>query len=161
MPSEGQKVDPRFDPRFQRGYEGALGDGVAPAKTRGEEPPQVAPPAVDPEPARSPTRAPVGSDDERYLPVIVTDHVGELPETRRLLNPFIILLWIVGPALAVGGVLGGQEVFAQQWSSNFSPEEAGRWQGLMMATQAAVTVGIATTCGLLFWHAAAWRSVRP
>lgn len=160
MASGGSNLDPRFDPLFQRGYQGVSRDAVAPPPVHISEPPQVARPAVDPE--RVSTAAPPqrGVDDERYLPVVMTESAGERPEPRRLFNPFIVLLWIIGPGLSALGMVGTQELWSQQWSNNFSPEEAGAMQGLMMAAQSAVTVGFATVGGLLFWHAAAWRRAR-
>jgi hypothetical protein len=158
MTGEGSTLDPRFDPVFQRGYQGGLRDSAPPA--RSVEPQQVAPPAIEPEPVATPTRGRVDTADERYLPVVMTEPAGERSEPRRLINPFIVLLWIVGPALVIGGVVSVQETFVQQWSNNFSPEDTARLQTIMIAAQAAVTVGFAIVGGLLFWHAAAWQRAR-
>jgi hypothetical protein len=160
MASGGSNLDPRFDPVFQRGYQGGLRDAVAPVAPPSPEPTHISTPTVEPEPVAPPAPGRVGADDERYLPVIMTDNAGERPEPRRLVNPFIVLLWIAGPALAIMGVVGAQEAFVQQWSNNFTPEDSGRLQGIMMAAEASVTVGLAIVGALLFWHAAAWRRAR-
>ena len=120
------------------------------------EPPQVAAPPEDPEPQQ----VEQGTEERSSLPAVTTEYDGERPAPRALVNPFIVLLWIIGPGLLILGVVGARELFSQQWSSNFSPEDAGAMQGMMMAAQAAVTVGLATVAGLLFWHAAAWRRIR-
>lgn len=71
--------DPRFDPAFQRGYEGR-----GPVVPSGVRPPVVELVETHPQPAQSPTQSPPAF------------------ETRG--NPWLRALWVVAAVFVVGGV---------------------------------------------------------
>jgi hypothetical protein len=163
MTGDRPPVDPRFDPIFQRGYQG--GEPDAAPSVSPPIPPAATP--VDPVPSSTAETPPTprphteGAAAVPSQPVVTVEYAGAEPDQpTRSPNPFIILLWIVGPALAVGGVIGAQEAFTQQWGNTVSSKDIGVMQGLLMAAEAAVTVGLGIIAGLLFWHAAGWRRAR-
>ena len=103
-----EDVDPRFDPRFQRGY-----DPVRHEATAAPPPDVVTTPEAEPIP-QIPQRE---SEDD----VTETDEVAELPVIRRR-DPFATVLPILGVVcLAAAGWLAWRyvEVMTINWSGKY------------------------------------------
>ena len=142
-------VDPRFDPMFQRGYSGAVEPGAA-TTPRPTQTPSA-------EPQARPVEARVASSD----PVVTTEFAGDPgdePAPSRP-NPFIVLLWLLGPVLSVGGAVTTYQALTESFSGR-SQGDPVMQQLLWVLAPSAVTVGLAIIAGLLFWHAAAFRRSR-
>jgi hypothetical protein len=150
--AEQPTFDPRFDPAFQRGYEPppsapAVLPAAAPAVPEAlaeyiNEPPTV---ETEPEPSE----------------VIAT--AENLDPVRRGVNPYVVVLWVLGILFAVGGVVFLLVSFTLVYSgSATSPSQAAMLQAIYtFGTVFGVplsTVGLATIVGLVFFSA--WRSWR-
>jgi hypothetical protein len=136
----GQTFDPRFDPAFQRGY-------VPPVK------PPVFPPA--PLPVDSVGEAPAGADP-RSSGIADAQVVAE----RRRVNPYVVILWVVGVVFVVGGTgLLFASYFQLLASYSAGPSQNTGAQTLYVFGSTfgvpMVTVGLATVAGLVFLSA--WR----
>lgn len=164
MTNDQPTVDPRFDPIFQRGYEGGLQD--AGTSVPAPEPVAAAPvdPAPEPEPAPSPTVPQPHTGVAAAMssqPIVTVEYPGGEPEPpARILNPFIILLWVIGVALVLIGASASYESFSRSMGSMSRPEDMAFQQLIWMLSPGVVTVGLGIMAGLLFWHAAAWRRSR-
>ena len=132
--SDDRGFDPRYDPDFQRGWDGP----TAPAT-------REAPRAADPERmVVAPERLP-------------ETEVPEDDEHRRRLNPFLIVLGAVSIALVVAGVWMASLVsdgFSQQGPS--TQVDYAMLQVLMIGSPITVLLGVATAVGILFLLAARW-----
>jgi hypothetical protein len=150
-------TEPRFDPehdaRYQRGYEpGNFADPAASDLSA------ILSPAADSQPTD-----PVGPTDVGSVPTPGADEPLDQFEPR---NPFIISLWILGPALIIGGlILQVRTILATYFSSGFAasssaevPIEMVMQQLIWTLAPAMTSTGLATVVGLLFFHALRWRS---
>lgn len=163
MTSNKPRVDPRFDPIFQRGYQGGVRNTGVRQVSRATSPPS---PAPEPEPTATsevppPARQqhPDASVADPVQPMVITEYPASEPaKPRRSLNPFIVLLWIVGPALIGGGASATYQSAFRNMSGWSGPDQMALQQVIWMAGPAAITVGLGIIAGLLFWHAAAWRA---
>lgn len=133
--SDDRGFDPRYDPAFQRGWDGPV-TPVAPVASG-------APRAAEPERiVVSPDRAASEDADE---------------EPRRRLNPYLIVLGAVSIALVVAGVW-----MASRVSEGFSQEgpstqvDYAMLQVLMIGSPVTALLGVATAVGILFLLAARW-----
>ena len=153
------RFDPKHDARYQRGYEpGDSADADSSAMT------ELFAPTSSTQPAASvgtdgrnsgaiPVPADGGGDDDEPL-----DHF----EPR---NPFIIALWIMGPALIIGGIiLQARTITSTYFSSGFAgsssaemPMEMVMQQLIYTVAPAMISTGLVTIVGLLFFHALRWR----
>lgn len=139
--------DPRHDARFQRGYR--PGDAL-PAADHADHG-AVGVPAD-------------GSEDPDAL-AFNTDIFPDEPDRPRW-NPFIVLLWLIGIALPVGGLaLQWQSVNGMfgnnTYSGNGEPPFAFVLQQLgYLNTPSLISTGILIMAGLLLWHASVWRAGR-
>ncbi|KFF59276.1 hypothetical protein JF66_12515 [Cryobacterium sp. MLB-32] len=183
--------DPVFDPRhdavFQRGYEA----GTTP-RTGTASPDAASPVAQTPAAASASSTAPVAptaadtlrqslaalNDAERPAPPLaeltdtqlhettVHDAAGITPKKRSLPNPFIIGLWVLGPALIWGGgwlAVRATSTFSSggtNYNSDEVPWDVLYAQFFYTISPTLVTAGITTILGLLFWHAWTWRAAR-
>ena len=147
------RFDPKHDARYQRGYEAG-----APADADASDPSAIRSPAAASQPADS-----VGPADVGSVPAPDADEPLDQFEPR---NPFIIALWIIGPALIIGGlILQMRTIFATYFSSGFAgsssaevPTEMVMQQLIWTLAPAMIATGLATVVGLLFFHALRWRS---
>ncbi|TFD69292.1 hypothetical protein [Cryobacterium sp. Hb1] len=157
-------TEPRFDPehdaRYQRGYEpGDSADSTSAAMTELFAPTSSNQPEASVETdGRNSGALPVPSDgaadDDEPL-----DHF----EPR---NPFIIALWIIGPALIIGGlILQVRTITSTYFSSGFAgssnaevPIEMVMQQLTYTLSPAMISTGLVAVVGLLFVHALRWRS---
>lgn len=155
--TENANVDPRFDPIFQRGYNGGAGERPVVR----EQAPEVRPVAA--EPAETEPDAPRAPAATAGRAVITAEVVGgdPAPARRSLVpNPFIVILWLIGVGLTAGGVWLALRFFAEQYSGPMNEEMMVLQQLTWALTPAGVTVGLAIIAGLLFWHAAGWQRSR-
>ena len=149
-------LDPRFDPAFQRGFEGTVGTtrrrppvgtpSVVPAQEIVSKPVVVeaAPRALAPEPL-----------DER--PVSHAPEAEDEAEGRRA-NPFIVALIVIAVVLIGAGIWGSMfanTVFQTDLTSSVSYVTV-----LLVISSSAVSIGlgVATLIGIVFLYAA--RSLR-
>jgi len=147
------RFDPKHDARYQRGYEPG-----APADAAASDSSAFLWPAADNQPADS-----VGPTDVGSVPTPDADEPLDQFEPR---NPFIIALWIVGPALIIGGlVLQARTILGTYFSSGFAGSSSAEVPIDMVIQQliytfapAMTSTGLATVVGLLFIHALRWRS---
>jgi hypothetical protein len=180
-PGGAPDFDPRHDARFQRGYRpGEGGDPTTPAvRSRAARPAAAAPlsSAGAPAPVGQPAAAdpaataqpdgfdglddPDGLDELAFDPDAFQD---ELEPSRW--NPFIALLWVLGPLFVVLAAAGQYWAGSLQYSNySYSGTDPAPWQMLVPQLAYAISPSILTTglviiAGLLFWHAAAWRARR-
>lgn len=138
-----QTFDPRFDPAFQRGYVPPVA-AAAPAA-----------PAV-PAPADSVGEPPVDSDprqEEKIAPALAA---------RRGVNPYVVVLWVVGVVFAVGGTALLFGSYFMMYTHSFGgPSQSNATAQVLFAFGSAfgvplITVGLATIAGVIFFSA--WRS---
>ena len=147
--------DPKHDARYQRGYEpGTEPDSAA------TELAAFLTPAADSQPATS-----VGPTDIASEPA---PEAAELFDQFEPRNPFIIALWIIGPALIIGGpILQARSIYESYRGNNGSfnsddiPFEVVLQQLTYSVVPSMFVVGLATVIGLLFVEAIRWRSRAP
>jgi len=146
------RIDPRFDPAFQRGFEGAVTTtrrrslpGVPPVLPAQQ---QIVPPPVSPPAAAVSAPAPVAD---------AVEEVAEEPAARGM-NPFVVVLWVVAAVLVlVGGYL------AQWVRTTFLTDSVSTnidyvtIEIVKYGAPLLIVLGLATAIGLLFLHAIAWR----
>lgn len=163
--AEQQEFDPRFDPAFQRGYVPPARPHRTPPIPRPEEV-VGAPPSVEPQQpeAAHPTEHGQTLPESQPPQELQGDApVGAVPAIRRGINPYVILLWVVGVVFVLGGVallfVGFLAVFA---SGSAGPAQAASAQALYVFGSTfgvpLVTVGLITIVGLILlsaWHS--WR----
>jgi hypothetical protein len=150
--AEQQEFDPRFDPAFQRGYK-------PPAK------PQTVPSI----PVDSIGEPPVAPDPEMSEGAATEDGVPEDAATeataivgRRGVNPYVVILWLIGVVFAVGGtaLLFWSYLLLMTSYTTTGPAQAATAQALYVYGSVfgvpLITVGLATIAGLIFFSA--WRS---
>ncbi|TXN29453.1 hypothetical protein [Lacisediminihabitans profunda] len=126
-----QRIDPRYNPEFQRGYE----PGAGPSRARVESPPASPGPVPDVAPEEH-------ADANGVEPV------------RRGFNPYFAALWVLAVVCVAGGVL------VSIWSTiaNFEGMVQGPVDRVVRTMQvvayfagpATVTVGLLTIAGLIF-----------
>jgi hypothetical protein len=164
--TDEQQVDPRYDPAFQRGFEGTVGSAVrsrtsvrrtalvAPAPYRSAEPePEVEEYGVqDVQPTLS-------SADEQPEPA--PDYVPVRQVTMRDLtrNPFLITLALLGVVMIIGGgawANQGRQLVAARGGAS---DELDYWflQSTVVAAPLTILTGIAILAGVLFVAATTWN----
>jgi hypothetical protein len=163
MTDEDQRVDPRYDPAFQRGFEGEVKSGlrsrtsvrrtalVSPAPYRSGEPE----PAVEEYGVQDATQTRTGADAE---PEPAPDHVPVrvvgMRDLRR--NPFLVTLVVLGLVLTIGGAAWANQ--ARQAVADLATE-LDYWylQASTVGAPLTIIAGIAILAGVLFVAAAAWN----
>jgi len=172
--AEQPTIDPRYDPAFQRGFEGQVATGsradvaarrsapyVGSALQRPSERQQA---ASTPEPAATiglPPAQPDASDAEpaaRVTVVAAADQPARPPWT----NPFAIAVFVLGLVVLFTGAWILQETSRMAQSTEGFQTQADYWymQIGMIGAPIALGLGIAILAGVLFLCAAYW-SRRP
>ncbi len=167
--------DPRFDPAFQRGFEGDTAfpprqapSRPAPAAERIAPPPVVAPGEQQARvfaDAQAQSRAQVRTAQDPYAedapPVRRRSDAEPIerfdtPQAPLRTNPFLIALLLIAIALIGGGLLIGSRLDA--WYDD-APNGPGFFvlYSLQYGVPLAIAVGIATVIGVLFVFALRWR----
>ncbi len=144
--SDDRDFDPRFDPAFQRGYDGVVDAAPQPGRTT----PSAAAPN-EPLPSAVPA-------DEPATAAPVARH-GEEPARRR--NPFLIALLALSAVLIGGGlylVVRMRDLFANTQSS--TDFDFVTLQVLIGAAPIAIGLGVATVIGVLFVYSIRWDGSR-
>lgn len=156
--------DPRHDAIYQRGYQ--PGDAVpAPVTVPGPEPVRAGPigPPLETRSAGNEPDSPVAVPLDEFDTLLFDgDDFSDVPVRSRW-NPFIAVLWALA-ALLTGGAGTLQWQAATMTFSNYSYAGSGPLPfGMLIqqvsysASPSALTAGLLTMAGLLFWHAWAWR----
>jgi hypothetical protein len=145
-------IDPRFDPAFQRGFDGAV-------TTTRRRPTIGTPPVL---PAQAPAARPVVSTSAVPEPTapepqsVVEEDEAE--EVVRGVNPFIVVLWIVAVLLVISGAyltMWARTTFlTDSLSTNIDYVTI---QIITYGSPLLVVLGLATAIGLVFLHAIAWK----
>lgn len=155
-------IDPRFDPAFQRGFEGSVTVSrrrpspgtplVAPAQDRATSVSAPARPAAVIRPPESPLEAPV---------IAQTEPEVEEEVVPRGANPFVIGLWVIAAVLVAGGVWGIQWARAAYLTEALTTNvDFVLVEIVRVAAPAAIGLGLATVIGLLFLGAIRWQKRR-
>ena len=163
MTDEEQRVDPRYDPAFQRGFEGQVTSGlrtrtsvrrsalVSPAPYRSAEPqPEVEAYGVQ---EAAPTRT--GAEDEPDpAPDLVPVHTVSMRDLGR--NPFLITLVVLGIALVIAGVAWANQ--ARQTVTDLATE-LDYWylQASVVGAPLTIIAGVAILAGVLFVAVGTWN----
>ena len=147
------RFDPEHDARYQRGYE--PGDPATGGTSA---------PTPEDQPTISVDSTETGSG-ALGMPADDAPDVGELLDRSEPRNPFIIVLWIIGPALMVGGLilqvrsfLGSFFGMDRGFTGDGIPFELIEQQIVVNLAPSMTTTGLATVVGLLFYQAVRWRS---
>ncbi|MEO6116170.1 MAG: hypothetical protein ABIP33_07280 [Pseudolysinimonas sp.] len=170
---DGAAVDPRYDPAFQRGFDGEVATGPrgqstlrrtaavnpAPARMAAQpveqfEPATVEHEAVHPTLALSPEAASASLTEA--APVAVTT-------PRELLrNPFILALGALGALLILVGAIWAYEGFATIVKNGGTRNEVEFWAAQTMSFGAplAIVVGLAVVAVLLVLFGRSWQRSR-
>jgi len=138
--SDDEEFDPRFDPAFQRGYDGPM---IA-AERRPAENDQGA--------ADEPARA--GRRDQLESAIVV-----QLTQPSLKGNPWIVVLWVLGIGLTLAGLIGSWQ--AQLKLAAGGAATAVDYYVIPTVIQAlapwAFAVGLAVIASVAVLHATRWR----
>jgi len=167
MPKDDARIDPRYDPAFQRGFEGEVRSGsrakaavrrsaiVSPAPFR-EASDAVAEDEVpgDQTEARVTRSAQVNDDDDArdFAP----HPVGGIRRLTR--NPFLVALAVLGTALVLVGAAWLNQVGVVAGAATASTEGY-YWflQASIFAAPLTIAIGLGIWVTLLFMLARAWN----
>jgi hypothetical protein len=169
---DGAAIDPRYDPAFQRGFDGEVATGprgqstlrrtaaVNPAPARMPAEPvqqavQVAAEEPEPLPTLSPMPGAAGAPADA-APVAVTT-------PRELIrNPFMIALAALGALLILVGAVWAYEGFAAIVKNGGTRNEVEFWAAQTMSFGAplAIVVGLGIAAVLLVLFGRAWQRSR-
>ncbi len=163
MTDDDQRVDPRYDPAFQRGFDGQVRSGMR-SRTSGRRSALVSPApyrSSEPEPeveecgVQEAGQTRTGAQDE---PEPAPEHVSVRPAGVRDLgrNPFLRTLVALGMVLTIGGIAWASH--ARQTVADLATE-LDYWdlQASVVGAPLTIITGIAVFAGVLFVAAAAWN----
>jgi hypothetical protein len=170
---DGAAIDPRYDPAFQRGFDGEVATGPRGQSTLRRTA------AVNPAPARVPAQPveqveQVTVEQPEQLPTLAplveapgataTDAVSTPVTTPRELirNPFMIALAALGALLILVGVIWAYEGFAAIVKNGGTRNEVEFWAAQTMSFGAplAIVVGLAIAAVLLVLFGRSWQRSR-
>lgn len=167
MPEDDTRVDPRYDPAFQRGFDGPVASGIRP---RSVQRPALVTPApyreAHPEPEAAATASPAASTpDSAATAPDRADEDDDLaaPTHRRLSrNPFLVALTILGAGMVLGGIAWASQARAIVATRGGASTDLDYWflQASVVAAPLTVLTGVGILAGVLFVAAAAWNK-RP
>jgi hypothetical protein len=164
--TDDQRVDPRYDPAFQRGFEGTVASGLrartsvrrtalvspAPYRSAGPEPEVEEYGVQDVEPTRS------SAEEE---PEAVPEHVAVRPVTLRDLsrNPFLVALVALSLVLIIGGAAWANQARGLVAARGGASTDLDYWFLQASTTAAPLTIltGIGILAGVLFVAAGVWN----
>ncbi|MCU1417718.1 MAG: hypothetical protein JWP32_1892 [Schumannella sp.] len=172
MPEDEKRVDPRYDPAFQRGFEGAVTSGlrshsvqraalVTPAPYR-------APAADAAEESRAGDRQPrEGQPREVELtrsaaveePDPAPEYVASGAGRRLSRNPFLLALILLGAGMTVGGIAWANQARMLVATRGGAATDLDYWflQASVVAAPLTIIAGIGILAGVLFIAATAWN----
>jgi hypothetical protein len=157
-------VDPRYDPAFQRGFEGAVATGphgqstlrrtaaVNPAPAR-QTPQRIEePPPTPVEPLAAAPLLALAPDSAPAVPAPADATLQPIMSTRELArNPFVIALAVLGAVLIIAGAVWAYEGFATIIRNGGTRNEVEFWAAQTMSFGAplAIVAGLAIAAVLL------------
>ena len=158
-------IDPRFDPAFQRGFDGDVtvtrrratpgAPSVTPAQDRSAQEP-VQRPNLPARPPVSPAEAPAAVETEPEAGLIAEDAA-----VTRGANPFVIALWVIAAVLVAVGAWGIQWARAAFLTESLTTNvDYVLVEIVRVAAPASIGLGAATAIGLLFLSAVRWQRKR-
>lgn len=155
MSDDRARLDPRFDPAFQRGFDGVMPSGsgsTPPPSTVAPSSPVAPTPPSTPEPRALPREeAPLPAAAPASAPrTLLTPDAFVADEPRRV-NPWLIALGAVSVVLTLGGLLlitRLRDLFAD--TQNSAEFDYVVLQSLIIGAPILVGLGLATGIGLLF-----------
>jgi hypothetical protein len=167
MSDDASKFDPRFDPAFQRGYDGPVQPSVR-RRPRADSPPEPIglPPqysAVERPVLGDPLNDLLRRDDaeraESRAPREYSDNQDDDDIAPRGRNPFLIILAMVGVLLILGSValLMNMDQIMQQANQNNPQPNYNLMLVVQLGTPMLITLGLATLIGVLFVFAVRWK----
>ncbi|MGV8881703.1 MAG: hypothetical protein ACOH19_06090 [Rhodoglobus sp.] len=166
MSDDASKFDPRFDPAFQRGYDGPVRPSVR-RRPRADSPPEP----IGLPPQYSAVERPVLADPmsdllrredagrtERRAPRESTDYDDEEIAPRGR-NPFLIILAMIGVLLILGSValLMNLDQILERANQNSSQSYYNLTLVIQLGTPMLITLGLTTLIGVLFVFAVRWK----
>lgn len=172
--SDGAEIDPRYDPAFQRGFDGEVATGPRGQSTLRRTA------AVNPAPARMhaqpiETFEPAPVEQPEHLPTLTVApeaavagsslEVGPAHVTtpRELIrNPFMIALGVLGALLILVGAIWAYEGFATIVKNGGTRNEVEFWAAQTMSFGAplAIVVGFGVAAVLLVLFGRSWQRSR-
>ena len=171
--SDEPKIDPRYDPAFQRGFTGEVQTGQHPhGAVRSTRPPAHTPVAdssqrrAEPlaDPSVPPTSVVTPADDDPDDAAVVRDEVevDEAPPRPLTRNPFILALSLLGAALVVAGISWAITGRATMTESGSLASERDYWyvQAALVGAPVTIAAGALIIAGVLFMFAHAWSRAR-
>ena len=168
MADEG--YDPRFDPAFQRGFEGetAFPPRQVPANQTPsrqaaiQAPERIVAPMPDQLRPRAHAEQPSRLSADEFRPLGQRAEVEpveryELPPVPLRSNPFLIAVLVIAVALIGAGLLIGSRI--DSWYNDVSPDGPGfgLLNMLQLGGPLAITLGVATVIAVLVILALRWR----
>jgi hypothetical protein len=182
MPSENPPIDPRYDPRFQRGYQAADAAPAPRASTSGVRPTSsgrraqrdaaLAEPAPEPDRPALPDGATASAGaalaETPATPPAPQGSAGPEPEVEyhgpapRRSNPWLVALWAIGVGFVVLGVgmivvvqsINQTTVYATSGYGDPTPKMFIIFMNVAYsASGPLITVGLGTIVALLFQRA--------
>jgi hypothetical protein len=162
----GKRVDPRYDPAFQRGFDGAVTSGL---RSRPVQRPELVTPApYRAAEAQAPAES-LGEAPSREVELTRSAAVEEpepAPEylsfgaTRRLSrNPFLLTLVVLGAAMTIGGIAWANQARLLVATRGGAATDLDYWflQASVVAAPLTIIAGIGILAGVLFIAATAWN----
>jgi hypothetical protein len=163
MNSRPDDFDPRFDPAFQRGFDGtAAADAPNVARRDARRATPVRPPEPIAGPAQPRASAPTVGQPPRGTDSVDPGRADDAAlEPRPRTNPFLIALGVVSVALVAAGVWGIQAARAPFLATDTASNvDFVGLQILQFLSPVAIALGVATAIGILFVYATDWQRRR-
>ncbi|AYF97606.1 hypothetical protein [Protaetiibacter intestinalis] len=165
--AEQPAIDPRYDPAFQRGFDGAVATGSRAQAAARRSAPYVASalqrpvehqPAAPAEPPVAIGLPPAAPAEEPQAAPAASVTVQPAPLRPPWTNPFVIVLTVLGALIVAGGVWLLQENYAMMQNLESFQTQADYWvmQVGMTAGPLAIAVGVLVLAGVLFLAASYW-----
>jgi hypothetical protein len=156
MNARSDDFDPRFDPAFQRGFDGAE---VPDAPRVVQRDVRRASPVRPPEPTAGTAPLPPSGTGTASADPQPSDAAAPDSPPRR--NPFLIALGVVSVALVAAGVWGIQAARAPFLATDTaSSVDFVGLQILQFVSPVSIALGVATAIGILFVYAVGWQNRR-
>jgi hypothetical protein len=167
MTDKDGRVDPRYDPAFQRGFEGTVTSGlrsrtsvrrsalVSPAPYRSAEPePEVEEYGVQ---EATTTRTGAEAEPEPAPAYVAAAQPAGLRDLRR--NPFLVALVVLGLVMTLGGGVWANQARQAVAERGGASTELDYWfvQATVVGAPLTIVAGIGILAGVLFIAAAAWN----
>lgn len=156
--ADERKVDPRYDPAFQRGFEGSVTS--APRSRPIQRSESVAPAPFRP-PLAAVTDADETHDQDDVAPAreTVPEPVADTAPRRLSRNPFLIALTLLGAIMTAGGVAWANQARMLVATRGGAATDLDYWflQASVVGAPLTIVAGIGIIAGVLFIAAIAWN----